>query len=302
LHAGRVRALPLVLRRGAKEEMGKGKGEWEARTRNFSGAVVPVCWLIMLTTATAIAGCGDDGGEAPSVTPSRSRTQSATRPSATPLPTPVVTPALPAETTTAAPGPAATPGAQPQDISVLTVVDKQRVLPAGYIPPDLVGLDAGLAAPGFGGLLLRAEAAGALSRMLSAATAAGHDIRVRSAYRSYAEQERTFAYWVSVLGEAEARRVSAEAGHSEHQLGTAADLSTSDVGYDLTETFGDTPAGRWLAANAHIYGFALSYPPGAEDVTGYAYEPWHYRYIGTDHAQAWRASGLTLIAYLRGLE
>ena len=255
----------------------------------------------MLTTVTGTAGGGDGGAQAPSITPSRTQTQTATRPSGTPLPTPVVTPAPPADTPTAAPVPAATPGPQPRDISVLTVVDKQRILPAGYMPPDLVGLDTGLAAPGFGGLLLRAEAAGALSRMLSAATAAGYDIRVRSAYRSYAEQERTFAYWVSVLGEAEARRVSAEAGHSEHQLGTAADLTTSDVGYDLTETFGDTPAGRWLADNAHIYGFALSYPAGAEPVTGYAYEPWHYRYVGTDHAQSWRASGLTLVEYLRAL-
>ena len=185
---------------------------------------------------------------------------------------------------------------------MLTVVDKQRGLPAEFVPPDLVAVAEELAAPGFGGLVLRAEAAGALSRMLSAAAADGHDMRVRSAYRSYAEQERTFAYWVSVLGQAEARRVSAEAGHSEHQLGTAADLTTADVGYALSEAFGDAPAGRWLAANAHIYGFALSYPPGAEDVTGYAYEPWHYRYIGTDHAQAWRASGLTLVEYLRGLE
>ena len=147
---------------------------------------------------------------------------------------------------------------------------------------------------------LRAEAKTALERMLSDAYAQGHDIYARSAYRSYAEQERTFAYWVSVLGEAEARRVSAEAGHSEHQLGTTVDLTTPDVGYDLTEAFGETPAGRWLADNAHIYGFALSYPAGAEAVTGYAYEPWHFRYVGADHAAAWKASGLTLVEYLRG--
>ena len=282
--------------------MGKGIGACEARTRNFSGAVPAVWCLIMLAAVTATAGCGDDGGEAPSATPSQTRTQSATRRSATPLPTPMVTPTPPAKTTTAAPVPPATPGAQPRDISVHTAVDKQRGLPAGYVPPDLVALDVGLAAPGFGGLLLRTEAAGALSRMLSAAAADGHEIRARSAYRSYAEQERTFAYWVSVLGEMEARRVSAEAGHSEHQLGTAADLTSADVGYELTEAFGDTPAGRWLAGNAHSYGFALSYPVGAEAVTGYAYEPWHYRYIGADHAQAWRASGLTLVEYLRGVE
>lgn len=216
--------------------------------------------------------------------------------------TPGRTPTPPADSATVAPTPAVTPGEQPQAIGLLTLVDKQFGLPAGYVPPDLVGVEAGLAAPGFGGLLLRAEAGGALSRMLSAAAADGHDIRVRSAYRSYAEQERTFAYWVSVLSEAEARRVSAEAGHSEHQLGTTADLTTADIDYDLTEAFGDTPAGRWLADNAHVYGFALSYPAGAETVTGYAYEPWHYRYVGQDHAQAWRASGLALVEYLRGLE
>lgn len=196
----------------------------------------------------------------------------------------------------------ATPAEQPQAIGLLTVVDKQRALSPDYVPPDLAAVDAGVAAPGFGGLLLRAEAGDALSRMLSAAEAEGHEIRVRSAYRSYAEQERTFAYWVSALGETEARRVSAEAGHSEHQLGTTADLTNADAGYDLTEAFGDTPGGRWLAANGHLYGFALSYPAGAEAVTGYAYEPWHYRYIGAEHAAAWRASGVTLVEYLRGRE
>ena len=142
------------------------------------------------------------------------------------------------------------------------------------MPPDLAPLGAAYLVPGFGGSM-RAEAKSALERMLSTAYDEGHDIYSRSAYRSYAEQERTFAYWVSVLGEAEARRVSAEAGHSEHQLGTATDLTTAEVGYDLTEAFGDTAGGRWLAANAHVYGFALSYPAGAEAVTGYAYEPWH---------------------------
>ena len=210
-----------------------------------------------------------------------------------PSPEPTAAPATPATAEpTVAPGPS---------VSLLTVVDKQHALPAGYVPPDLAPLSAAYLAPGFGGSL-RAEARAALERMLSDAYAAGHDVYARSAYRSYAEQERTFAYWVSVLGEAEARRVSAEAGHSEHQLGTAADLTSADVGYDLTEAFGETPAGRWLADNAHGYGFALSYPAGAEAVTGYAYEPWHYRYIGPDHAAAWRASSLTLVEYLRGVE
>ena len=148
------------------------------------------------------------------------------------------------------------------------------------MPSDLVPVDTGVPAPGFGGLLLRAEANVALRNMLSAATGAGHDLRVRSSYRSYAEQARTFAYWAGALGPEQARRVSAEAGHSEHQLGTTVDLTDAGVGYDLTEAFGDAPAGRWLATNAHLHGFALSYPGGAEAITGYAYEPWHYRYLG----------------------
>ena len=262
-----------------------------------------VCCLVVCVVLTWASGCGQED-DPPSQTPSPSLlTSSATsRLTSSPPLTPTTTSAQPAETATVVPTPMATAGGQKQAIGLLTVVDKQRGLPADYVPPDLAALDAGLAAPGFGGLLLRAEAAGALSRMLSAATAAGHDIRVRSAYRSYGEQERTFAYWVSVLGETEARRVSAEAGHSEHQLGTAADLTTADVGYDLSEAFGDAPAGRWLADNSHTYGFALSYPAGAEPVSGYAYEPWHFRYVGPDHAAAWKTSGFTLVEYLRGLE
>jgi LAS superfamily LD-carboxypeptidase LdcB len=214
-------------------------------------------------------------------------------------------PSTPPETAEATPAPVPTPPLQaeqpPPASGLLSVVDKQRGLPQGYVPPDLAQLGAAYLAPGFGGSM-RAEAKAALERMLSTAYDQGHDIYSRSAYRSYAEQERTFAYWVSVLGEEEARRVSAEAGHSEHQLGTAVDLTNTDVGYDLTEGFGDTPAGRWLADNGHRFGFALSYPAGAEALTGYAYEPWHYRYVGLEHAAAWKVSGLTLVEYLRGME
>jgi len=194
------------------------------------------------------------------------------------------------------------PAASSSAPRLLTVVDKQRSLPAGYVPPDLTSLDSGVLAPGSGSLSLREEAAAALSAMLAAARAQTLDIRVASAYRSYAEQVITFDYWVSVLGEEEARRVSAEAGHSEHQLGTTVDVTDGSVGYELTEAFGATAAGHWLQENAHLYGFALSYPAGAEAITGYAYEPWHFRYIGPDHALAWRQSGVTLVEYLRSLE
>jgi zinc D-Ala-D-Ala carboxypeptidase len=265
---------------------------------------------LLVALAAAAQACGSDS-ESPAASTAGPSTAAATRPvtpSAEPSPSsaPSLEPApppSPGPTAGPAPAPTAEPAVPPApapSVSLLTVVDKQHALPLGYVPRDLVPLGAAYLAPGFGGSL-RAEAKAAAQRMLSDASAQGHDIYVRSAYRSYAEQERTFAYWVCVLGEAEARRVSAEPGHSEHQLGTTADFTSAHLGYDLTEAFGDTPAGRWLAENAHSYGFALSYPAGAEAVTGYAYEPWHFRYIGTEHAAAWRASGMTLGEYLRSL-
>jgi zinc D-Ala-D-Ala carboxypeptidase len=275
-------------------------------TRERGGLIVRCVVSAVLFVWAVSCGSGDDGDpaptEAPSATNAWTRTAAATAsptPAPTPLPGPTDSP--PGET----PAPTEIPGSPPPPpdggVSILFPVNKQRALPAGYAPPDLVPLGAASLAPGFGGSL-RAEAKAALERMLSNAYDEGRDMYSRSAYRSYAEQERTFAYWVSVLGEAEARRVSAEPGQSEHQLGTAVDLTNADVGYDLTEAFGETPGGRWLMENAHRYGFALSYPAGAEAVTGYAYEPWHWRYIGPDQAVGWKASGLTLGEYLMGLD
>ncbi len=226
----------------------------------------------------------------------------------TPAPTPTSTPSATATSTanaTAAATTAPPTASQPPSdtappvapVTILSPVDKDHALPPDYVPPGLAAIPPAYLAPAFGGELRR-EAVDALALMLDDAAAAGHDIRARSAYRSYAEQERTFNYWVNALGYDEAICVSAMAGHSEHQLGTTADLTSPQVGWDLLESFGETAGGQWLAANAHDYGFALSYPAGAEDVTGYCYEPWHFRYIGEAEAQAWKASGLTLNQYL----
>jgi LAS superfamily LD-carboxypeptidase LdcB len=184
---------------------------------------------------------------------------------------------------------------------LLRVVDKQNGLGSGYVPPGLVSIPAELMAPGFGSQLLRQVALDAMVQMLSAARNDGHDIRVRSAYRSYTEQQATFQYWIDQLGEEEARRVSAPPGHSEHQLGTAVDFTSASVGWQLSEAFAQTAEGQWMRANAPRFGFALSYPEDAEHITGYRFEPWHWRYIGRQHAEAWSAGNLTLVEYLRGL-
>ena len=182
---------------------------------------------------------------------------------------------------------------------LLTIVDREHQLPSAYVPPDLMETPPEWAAPGFPNQLLRKEAADALVAMLQAARAGGHELRIRSAYRSYEEQAVTFQYWVTQLGEEEASRFSAAAGHSEHQLGTTVDLTSAGVGWQLVQSFGQTPEGEWLAAHAHEHGFALSYPQGGEEITGYAYEPWHFRYIGRGQAESWARSGLTLIEFLK---
>jgi D-alanyl-D-alanine carboxypeptidase len=186
------------------------------------------------------------------------------------------------------------------NVDRLTLVDKQHSLPALYIPQDITPVPAAYAAPGYTATM-SADALAPLEQMLDAASAAGYVVRVVSGFRSYADQQYTYNYWVQQLGEAEANRISAQPGHSEHQLGTTADLGSSSLGWDLQDGFGNLPEGQWLAAHAAEYGFVISYPQGKEDVTGYAYEPWHFRYLGTDVATAYEASGLTLNQYLATL-
>ena len=125
---------------------------------------------------------------------------------------------------------------------------------------------------------------------------------MRSAYRSFHTQCLTFNYKVEVNGYENAVRFSARPGRSEHQLGVAIDITSASLGWSLTQAMGDSPEGIWLVENAHRFGFGLSYVEGLEDLTGYAYEPWHWRYIGREAALEMAAEGLTLIEYLFACE
>ena len=87
-------------------------------------------------------------------------------------------------------------------------------------------------------------------------------------------------------------RLAAPSGHSEHQTGLAIDFSLADNAEKTTKNW------EWLANNAYKYGFILRYPEGKEDITGYDYEPWHYRYVGKGHAKAIYEQGLVLEEYL----
>jgi len=130
--------------------------------------------------------------------------------------------------------------------------------------------------------------------MLDTASQAGHELYVASGYRSHQLQTVYYSNYVRVSGEAEANKFSARPGQSEHQTGLAFDLASTSNSCYLETCFGDSEAGKWLATHAHEYGFTLRYPADKTDITGYQYEPWHFRYVGKDLAGALHQSGLTL--------
>jgi len=177
-----------------------------------------------------------------------------------------------------------------------TVLDTRYRLPSTYRPVDLRSTaNAGLN----GSNTVRSFVIADLRAMAAAARRAGARLAVQSAFRSYATQRSTFAYWTQVSGYAAAVRSSARAGHSEHQLGTTIDFrSYGGSAPWYYSDWGKTKAGAWLRANAWKYGFVMSYPKGKSSVTCYAYEPWHFRYVGRAKASHVRASGLTLREYL----
>ena len=182
--------------------------------------------------------------------------------------------------------------------NLLVLINKTIRLSSSYYPKDLIGLDTSIKASS-SGMQLRSGAANALLRMFNDARKKGHTYHVNSTYRSYQTQVSTYNYWVSQVGTYEANRFSARPGHSQHQLGTAVDITSSTVDNKLMASFGNTPEGKWLTQNGYKYGFALSYPSGYEQVTGYTYEPWHLRYIGVANAANMKNSGLILELYLQ---
>jgi D-alanyl-D-alanine carboxypeptidase len=177
-----------------------------------------------------------------------------------------------------------------------TVLDTTYRLTTGYYPGDLRSTaNAGLN----GGHTVRGFVISDLRAMVRAARAAGARLAVQSAFRSYSTQKSTFAYWSRVSGYSAALKSSARAGHSEHQLGTTVDFrSYGGSAPWYYSDWGTTKAGAWLKKNAWKYGFIMSYPKGKASVTCYAYEPWHYRYMGRSEAARVRSSGLTLRQYL----
>ena len=161
------------------------------------------------------------------------------------------------------------------DKSLFFLIDKKHTASSSYAPKDLISLEKNsLFDLNKAGMKIRPEAYSALNEMAQAALNDGIRLLVSSAYRSYSYQENLFNYWVSVDGLEEAERESARPGTSQHQLGTAVDFGS------ISDDFDKTQMGQWIYKNAADYGWSLSFPKGYEDVTGYRWECWHFRYIG----------------------
>ncbi len=177
----------------------------------------------------------------------------------------------------------------------LMLVNKRHWLTADYVPSDLVSV----ADFSVGGGKAKAAVRSAYEALYQSARKEGYDIRIVSAYRDYALQKELFAYWTRVDGPVQAERTSARPGRSEHQTGYALDVSCLSEGWDLQESFGSTPEGKWLAENCCKYGFIIRYQKDTESITGYAYEPWHIRYVGREAAAEIFEKNITLEAYLQ---
>jgi D-alanyl-D-alanine carboxypeptidase len=174
--------------------------------------------------------------------------------------------------------------------SIWVVVDKLRPLqPAEYEPVDLVPVPV----PYTWEPVLRSEAADAVVAMFGAASQeAGLALASNSAYRSFGAQQNIYD------GDDE---LTARPGFSEHQTGLAIDIGPESGACVLDVCFADTPEGQWLRDNAHRFGFILRYPADKQAVTGYQFEPWHFRYVGPELAAEMRKQGITTLEEFFGL-
>ncbi len=156
----------------------------------------------------------------------------------------------------------------------IMIVNKTFSLPATFSP----GLDK--------------TAEDAFNEMASAAWGEGISLFICSGFRTYREQEMLYNNYAAQRGVEEADRVSSRAGHSEHQSGLCMDVNTTDF------DFAGTKEAVWLANNCADYGFIIRFPIGKENITGYAYEPWHIRYVGKEAAKEITDQDICLEEYL----
>ena len=171
----------------------------------------------------------------------------------------------------------------------LMLVNKYNYLSSSYDPNDLETIDANYS-KGVNNKL-RHVAKVAFEKMAASAKLENIIIFNLSAYRSYQSQVTIYNRSVANYGIAESDKTSARPGNSEHQTGLTLDVNSVDDSFKYTSAY------KWLSNNAYKYGFILRYPENKEDITGYTYEPWHYRYVGEDVANKIKEEGITFDEY-----
>ena len=161
----------------------------------------------------------------------------------------------------------------------LVIVNRFYKLESAAKPNDLKNVSVQYA---YDGHMLKEEANAAYVKMAKAAKNNGITLIANVSYRSYEDQENTYNNFRARYGQSKADELAARAGHSEHQTGLALNITTrlkeGETGFEDTEAY------TWLLNNANKYGFILRYPEGKEDITGFTFEPGHFRYVGIDIA------------------
>ena len=174
----------------------------------------------------------------------------------------------------------------------LILVNKFYKLSSEYEPEDLKSINLSYA---YDNNRVREVVNDAFVDMASTAREEGIKLIANSSYRTYTRQEEMYKELYYSKGLTYADNYAARAGHSEHQTGLAIDVFSLDS--TTTEDFDQSEAFKWLSNNAHKYGFILRYPKDKENITGYAYESWHYRYVGVDVATEIYNLGITFDEY-----
>ena len=182
--------------------------------------------------------------------------------------------------------------------SITVLVNRKYLLPSTYAPADLIEAKIRFSFNYSNDKRkLRKEAAKSLEKMFKAAEKKKIILYGVSGYRSYARQKQIYDQNVARRGKSATDTVSARPGSSEHQTGLTIATSARSVGCQLSQAFGDTKEGKWVAKNAHKYGYIIRYPYGKSKITGYHYEPWHIRYVGIPVATYLYKNKLTLEEY-----
>lgn len=181
----------------------------------------------------------------------------------------------------------------------MILVNRDYTLSSAYEPEDLVKPQV---RSDSNAVLMREEAARALEELFAAAEEeAGLQLIAASGYRSYRTQELIYQRKIKNTGSVEkAQLLVAPPGASEHQLGLAMDVKCKSVDH-LNASFGNTKEGQWLRENAHRFGFIIRYKEEWTEITGYAYEPWHIRYVGKTHAPLIYEMDIPLEEYITAL-